>query len=174
MEKSQYLFRRVEIKFKLFEFYLVGNLDDCGACIKILNALDLDEHGIQFLCLKEDGVSPHPGKPHLGDIALAGLLEVKKGTTVGELEMFFRTLDAPFWDCVSLVSLCEDVNSWLNSCFIKKGRPLGINLKKGGVVMKKGTLTIPAHAKPSSITLEKEGGVMKKLPARKRTRSRWD
>ena len=174
MEKVQYLFRRVEVKFKLFEFYLTGNLDDCGACIKILNELDLDEHGIQFLCVKEDGVSPRPGMPHLGDIVLAGLIEVKKGTTVGELEMFFRTLDAPFWDCVSLISLCEDVNSWLNSCFIKKARPLGISLEKGGVVMKKGTLTVPAHAKPSSITLEKEGGVMKKLPARKRTRSRWD
>ena len=174
MEKVQYLFRRVEVKFKLLEFYLAGNLVDCGACIKILNELDLDEHGIQFLCVKEDGVSPRPGMRHFGDIKLAGLLEVKKGTTVGELEMFFRTLDAPFRDCISLISLCEDANSWLKPCFIKKARPLGISLKKGGVVMKKGTLTVPAHAKPSGITLEKEGDVMKKLPAKKRTRSRWD
>ena len=174
MEKAHNLFTRVEIKFKLFEFYQYGNYDDCNACIKILNGLDLDEHGIQFLCVKEDGVSPRPGMPHFGDIKLAGLIEVKEDTTIGELEMFFRALDAPFWDCISLVSLCEDVNSWLNSCFIKKARPTSISLERGGVVMKKGTLTVPAPAKPSSITLEKEGVVMKNLPGRKRTRSRWD
>ena len=139
-----------------------------------MNGLDLDEYGIQFLCVKEDGVSPRPGMPHFGDISLAGLIEVKEDTTIGELEMFFRALDAPFWDCISLISLCEDVNSWLKSCFIKKGRPTGISLEKGGVVMKKGTLTVPAPVKPFSITLEKEGVVMKKLPGRKRTRSRWD
>ena len=174
MEKARNLFTRVEKKFKLFEFYLSGHYDNCAACIKILNGLDLDEHGIQFLCLKEDGVSPRPGMPHFGDISLAGLIEVKEDTTIGELEMFFRALDAPFWDCVSLISLCEDVNSWLNSCFIKKTRPTGISLKRGGVVMKKGTLTVSAPAKPSTITLEKEGVVMKNLPGRKRTRSRWD
>ena len=174
MEKAHNLFTSVEIKFKLFDFYLNGNYDDCNACIKILNALDLDEHGIQFLCVKEDGVSPRPGMPHLGDIALSGLIEVEKGATIGELEMFFRALDAPFWDCISLVSLCEDVNSWLNSCFIKKARPTSISLERGGVIMKKGTLTVPAPVKPSSVTLEKEGVLMKKLPGRKRTRSRWD
>ena len=174
MEKAHNLFTRVEIKFKLFEFYLSGHYDNCDACIKILNGLDLDEHGIQFLCVKEDGVSPRPGMPHFGDIKLAGLIEVKEDTAIGELEMFFRALDAPFWDCISLVSLCEDVNSWLKPCFIKKARPTGISLEKGGVVMKKGTLTVPAPVKPSSITLEKEGVVMKKLPGRKRTRSRWD
>ena len=82
MEKAHNLFTSVEIKFKLFNFYLNGNYDDCNACIKILNALDADEHGIQFLCVKEDGVSPRPGMPQFGDIKLAGLIEVKEYVTL--------------------------------------------------------------------------------------------
>ena len=139
MEKAHNLFTSVEIKFKLFDFYLNGNYDDCNACIKILNALDLDEHGIQFLCVKEDGVSPRPGMPHFGDIKLAGLIEVKEYTTIGEMERFFRALDVPFWDCFSFINPFEDVQTWLASCFEKKGTPNTITLEQGGVVVNKGT-----------------------------------
>ena len=169
MEKVPKLSRHIKIKNTVFEFVLAGDLKECVACIKILNVLDLDEQGIKFLCLKEHGLSPNNNA-----INLAGLIEVEKGATIDGMIRFFRALDAPFWDCISLVSLCEDVNSWLKPCFIKKARPTSITLKRGGVVMKKGTLTVPAPAKPSSITLEKEGVVMKNLPDRKRRRSRWD
>ena len=67
---------------------------------------------------------------------------------------FFRALDNPFWDCIFLIRLCKDVDSWLAPCFEKKVRPTWLTMEKGGVVMKKGALTVP--------TPEKEGVVMKK------------
>ena len=147
MEKAPELSTHVEKKNKVFKFFLSGDFNDCTACIKILNALDLDEHGIQFLCLKENGFC-------CGEISLAGLLEVKEGTIVDGMPRFFRTLDNLFWDCITTFSLCDDVDSWLVPCFEKKVRPTWLTLKKGGVVMKKGALTVP--------TPEKEGVVMKK------------
>ena len=161
MEKVPKLSRHIEIKNKVFEFFLAGDFNECGACIKILNALDLDEQGIKFLCLKEHGLSPNHA------ISLAGLIEVEKGTTVEGMTRFFRALDAPFWDCITLVSLCGDVNSWLARCFTKKVRPASITLEKGGVVIKKGTLTVPA---PETNLITHP---CKPSPGRKR-RSRWD
>ena len=73
MEKGLKLSRSNETKHKVFDFVLAGNLDECIACINILNVVDLDEHGIQFLCLKEDGVSYANGA-----IKFAGLIGVKK------------------------------------------------------------------------------------------------
>ena len=152
-EKALKLSRSTETKHKVFDFVLAGNFNECVACINILNVVDLDEHGIQFLCLKEDGVSYTNGA-----IKFVGLIEVKKGTTIEGMTRFFRALDIPLWDCISLISLCEDVNSWLEACFKKKARPTSITLEKGGVVLKKGTLTVPAP---------------EDLPDGKR-RSRWD
>ena len=60
---------------------------------------------------------------------------------------FFRALDIPLWDCISLINLCEDVNSWLEPCFKKKTRPTSITLEKGGIVLEKGTLRVPADWK---------------------------
>ena len=139
-EKALKLSRSTETKHKVFDFALAGNLDECIACINILNVMDLDEHGIQFLCLKEDGVS-YTNRA----IKFAGLIGVKKGTTIEGMIRFFRALDIPLWDCISLVSLCEDVNSWLEPCFKKKTRPTSITLEKGGIVLEKGTLRVPAH-----------------------------
>ena len=138
MEKTLKLSRCTETKHKVFEFTLAGNLKDCIACINILNVVDLDEHGIEFLCLKEDGVWYGNGA-----IKFKGLIEVKKGTTIEGMMRFFRALDIPLWDCISLVSLCEDVNSWLEPCFERKTRPTGITLEKGGIMLKKGTLRVP-------------------------------
>ena len=143
MEKAHNLFTSVEIKFKLFNFYLDGNYVDCKACIKILNALDLDEHGIQFLCVKEDGVSPRPGMPQFGDLNLAGLIEVKEYVTLGEMVRFFRALDVPFPGCFSFIAPFEDIQTWLASCVEKKGNPNTITMEQGGILVKKGTPTPP-------------------------------
>ena len=140
MEKAHKLFTSVERKFKLYNFYLNGNYDDCNACIKILNALDVDEHGIQFLCVKEAGVSPRPGMPH---IKLAGLIEVKDYTTLGKMVWFFRALDVPVPGCFSFVAPFEDIQTWLASCVEKNGDPNTITMEQGGIVVKKGTPTPP-------------------------------
>ena len=174
MEKGHKLFRSVEIKFKLFEFYLTCVWGDYNACIKILNALDLNEHGIQFLCVKEDGVSSRPRNSQIIDVKLAGLIEVEKGTTVGELVMFFRALLTPFQHCISLIKLCEDGQAWLGSCFEKKDARNPTIITRGGIVMKKGTLTVLASVNPFNVKQEKESVVVKKLPDKKRRRSRWD
>ena len=135
MEKAPKLSTHVEIKTKVFKFYLSGNFNDCAACIKILNALDLDEHGIQFLCLKENGFC-------CDNISLAGLMEVKEDTVIDGMPRFFRrTRDYQFLDCITHLSLCSDVDSWLAPCFEKKLNPTWLTLEKGGVVIKKGTLT---------------------------------
>ena len=141
MEKVPKLFRRIETKHKVFDFGLSGNLDESIKCINILNVLDLDKHGIQFLCLKENGVSYTDGA-----IKFGGLIKVKEGTTIKGMKRFFRTLDIPLWDCISLIRVCEDVNSWLERSFKKKNRPTSITLEKGGVVLEKGTLTVPPYS----------------------------
>ena len=95
-------------KCKLFEFTLDGTLDECVDCINILNAVDLDEHDLQFLYLKEDKVS------YINrGIKFEGLISVKKATTIEGMISFFRALDIPLWDCISVIRLCEDVHSWL-------------------------------------------------------------
>ena len=136
MEKAHRFFTPVEINTNVFKFCLGGDFNECDACIKILDALDLNEHDIQFLCLKEHGLSCNND-----EVRLAGLIEVKEGTTIDGMINFFRTLDNPFWHCISLVKPCGDVDCWLASCFEKKGSPLRLTLEKGGVVIKKGTLT---------------------------------
>ena len=108
MEKALKLSKSTEPKHKVFAFNLDGTLDECVDCVNILNAVDLDEHGLQFLYLKEDKVS----YVYRG-IKFDGLIGVKKATTIEGMIRFFRALDIPLWDCISLVSLCEDVNSWL-------------------------------------------------------------
>ena len=174
MEKRRKLSTHNEIKSKLFEFYLTGVWGDYNACIKILNDLDLNEHGIQFLCVKEDGASVRPRNTQIMDVGLAGLIEMKEGTTVGELVLFFRALLTPFQRCLSLIKLCKDGQVWLGSCFEKKETHNPTIITRGGIVMKKGTLTVLASVSTSSVMKEKESVVMKKLPAKKRTRSRWD
>ena len=106
MEKALKLSKST--KHKVFDFTLDGTLDECVACVNILNAVDLDEHGLQFLYLKEDKVS------YINrGIKFNGLIGVKKATTIEEMIRFFRALDVPLWECISLISLCEDVHSWL-------------------------------------------------------------
>ena len=126
MEKALKLSKSTGTKHKVFDFTLDGTLDECVACANILNAVDLDEHGLQFLYLKEDKVS----YVNRG-IKFKGLIGVKKATTIEGMISFFRALDIPLWDCISLVSLCEDVNSWLE--------------KKTYLRLEKGTHRVPAH-----------------------------
>ena len=122
MEKVPELSTHVEIKTKVFEFFLSGDYSACAACIKTLNALDLDEHGIQFLCLKENGFC-------CGEISLVGLMEVKEDTVIDGVPRFFRrTRDYQFLDCLNTLRLCKDVDSWLAPCFTKKVRPNLVNL----------------------------------------------
>ena len=134
MEKVPKLFRRIETKNKVFNFVLAGNLDKCVECMNVLNVLDLDKHGIQFLCFREEGTSRTDGTRKI-----RGLIERKEGTTVGGVERFFRNLDAPLWDCTSLVSLCEDVDFWLDRSLLVDNRSIG-------VVLEKGTLTVPPYS----------------------------
>ena len=134
-----------------------------------MNDLDLNEHGIQFLCVKEDGASTRPRNSQIMDVGLAGLIEMNEGTTVGELVLFFRALLTPFQHCLSLVKLCKDSQVWLGSCFEKKETRNPTIITRGGMVMKKGTLTVLASVNTSFVMKKKE-----KLPAKKIRRSRWD
>ena len=158
------------MKFKLFEIYLTGRWGDYNACIKILNDLDLIEHGIQFLCAKEDGTSNRPRDRNGMNISMAVLIEMKEDTDVLELVPFFHALLTQFQHCLSLIKLCEDSQVWLRSCFEKKDTGPPTIITRGGLIMKKGTLTIlgPVNTEP---VWEMKG---KKPPVKKRRRSRWD
>ena len=158
MGKKPKLSKHIEIKNKMFEFFLAGNLKECAACIKILNALDLDEQGIKFLWFREEETSRTDNTR-----SIRGLIEVEKGTTIEGMRRFFRALDAPFWDCFSLISLCEDVNVWHYEIRLVDKRSIG-------VVIQKGTLTVPA---PANSPDRKRRRLPENLPGRKR-RSRWD
>ena len=170
MEKRCKLCKTNEIKHKLFEIYLTGRWRDYNACIKILNDLDLIEHGIQFLCAKEDGALTRPRNRHIMDISLAILIEMKEGTTVGELVLFSRALLTPFQHCLSLIKLCKDSQVWLGSCFEKKDTSKPTIITRGGLIMKKGTLTVLGPDNTEPVLKKKE----EKSSVKKRRRSRWD
>ena len=128
MEKVPKLFRRVEKKNKVFDFVLCGDLDESTECMNILNVLNLDKHGVQFLRIQEEGPSNINGTRKI-----KGLIEMKEGTTVDGVIRFFHNLDIRLWDCTSVISMCNDVNLWLHRN--KKNR-------FAGVVLEKGTLTV--------------------------------
>ena len=162
--------QKVGMKYKLFEVYLTGRWEDYKACIKIVGDLDLIEHGIQFLCAKEDGASVRPGNNRLMDTSFGILLEMKEGTDVRELAMFFRALLTPFQHCLSLVKLCEDSQVWLDSCFEKKDTGKPTIITHGGLIMKKGTLTMLGPVNTEPVLKKKE----EKFSVKKRRQSRWD
>ena len=109
---------------RVFNFYLRGTYNNCDACIKILNELDLSEHDVQFLCVKKTCI------PRNNDeIRLIGLFGVKEYTALAEMDRFFRTLDVPFRDCITGVKICHCILAWF------------VALEKGEVVVKRGPLT---------------------------------
>ena len=134
MEKISEFFKQPEKKSKVFDFVLRGDLDECIECMNVLNVLDLDKHGVQFLCFQEEGTSYTDRTRQIN-----GLIEIKEGTTVEGVIRFFRNLDIPLWNCISIITVCEDVNFWLNHSFKKKNRFVG-------VVLEKGTLTVPPYS----------------------------
>ena len=158
MEKGHKRSRSVGIKSKLFEIYLTGRWGDYNACIKILDDLDLIEHGIQFLCVKEGSASTRPRNRDIIDIDLDILIEMKEGTDVGEMELFFPALLIPFQRSLSLIKLCKN--------------PVTLKIMThGGIIMKKGTLTVVlSSVNPTPVLKKKE----EKPPVKKRRRSRWD
>ena len=116
-------------KSKVFNFALRGDWGEFTECMKILKVLDLDKHGIQFLCIRDEGTSDIDGKMHI-----KGLIEMKEGTTVDGVIRFFRNLDIRLWDCISVVAVCNDVNLWLNH---------NKKIRFAGAVLEKGILTVP-------------------------------
>ena len=116
-------------KSKVFNFVLRGDWDECTECMNILNVLDLDKHGIQFLCIRDEGTSNIDGTMHI-----KGLIEMKEGTTVDGVIRFFRNLDIRLWDCISMVTVCNDVNLWLHQ---------NKKIRFAGAVLEKGILTVP-------------------------------
>ena len=129
MRMDKVFIKRSVKKSKVFNFALRGDWGEFTECMKILKVLDLDKHGIQFLCIRDEGTSDIDGKMHI-----KGLIEMKEGTTVDGVIRFFRNLDIRLWECTSVISMCEDVNSWLNHK--KKNR-------FAGAVLEKGILTVP-------------------------------
>ena len=119
-------------KSKVFDFALRGDLDECIECMNILNVLDLDKHGVQFLCIRDEGTPNIDGTRYI-----KGLIEMKEGTTIEGMKRFFCHLDIPLWDCIFMVGVCNDVNSWLKHK--KKNRFVGVALEKG-------TLTVPPYS----------------------------
>ena len=134
MEKISKFLKKAHKKNKVFDFALRGALDDCVECMNVLNVSDLDKHGVQFLCFKEEGTSYTNGTRQI-----TGLIETKEGTTVEGVIRFFRNLDIPLWDCIHRITVCEDVNFWLDHSFKKENRFVG-------VVLEKGTLTVPPYS----------------------------
>ena len=129
MEKISEFFKQPEKKSKVFDFVLRGDLDKCVECMNVLNVLDLDKHGVQFLCTSYTDRTRQ----------INGLIEMKEGTTIEGVIRLFRNLNIPLWECVSMIGVCKDVNFWLNHSFKKKNR-------FDGVVLEKGTLTVPPYS----------------------------
>ena len=128
-EKISEFFKQPEKKSKVFDFVLRGDSDECIECMKALNVLDLDKRGVQFLCTSYiDGTRQ-----------INGLIEIKEGTTIEGVIRLFCNLNIPLWDCISMITVCKDVNFWLNHSFKKKNRFVG-------VMMEKGTLTVPPYS----------------------------
>ena len=133
-EKISEFFKQPEKKSKVFEFVLRENLDKRNECMNILNVLDLDKHGVQFLCLKEEGTSYTDGARQIN-----GLIEIKEGTTIEGVITIFRNHNITLRNCISMIAVCKDVNFWLTHSFKKKNRFVG-------VVLEKGTLTVPPYS----------------------------
>ena len=134
MDKISEFFKRPLKKSKVFNFVMRGDLNECVKCMNVLNILDLDNHGVQFLCIRDEGTSNTDGTRNIN-----GLIEMKEGTTIEEVIRFFSNHNIPLWDRISMTAVCNDVNFWLNHYFKKKNRFVG-------VVLEKGTLTVPPYS----------------------------
>ena len=134
MDKILEFVKRPHKRSKVFHFVMRGELKEFHKCMSVLHILDLDKHGIQFLCIKDEGISNTDGTRNIN-----GLIEMKEGTTIEEVMRFFSHNKIPLWDRISMTGVCFDVNSWLKHYIKKKNRFVG-------VVLEKGTLTVPPYS----------------------------
>ena len=67
-------------KSKLFNFILRGDLNTCTECMNVFEVLDLDEHGIGFLCVQHEGTPNRNGTRNIH-----GLLEMKDCASIADV-----------------------------------------------------------------------------------------
>ena len=134
MDRILAFVNRPHRKSKVFNFVMRCGLKEFHKCMDLLYALDLDKHGIQFLCIKDEGTSNTDGTRNVN-----GLIEMKEGTTVEGVQTFFPHLDITYGNGLCETGVCFDVNSWLKHYIKKKNRFVGVALEKG-------TLTVPPYS----------------------------
>ena len=125
MEKVPKLSSRPEFTHKVFEFSLTG---DSRKCFAILNALDLDKHGIKFLHLRDRVTPIGCSRKYLN-----GIIEMKEGTTLDGMKGFFRNLD--LWDYISTIGTSDAFAALVNAH--------ERNITFDDLMLEKGTLTEP-------------------------------
>ena len=117
-------------KNKVFNFILRGDLNKCTECMNVLKVLDLDEHGIEFLCVQHEGTPNSNGTRNIH-----GLLRMKEYATIADVLTFFGRIE--FQDHISRVAECKNIHCWVD--FRKKNR-------FDSVVLEKGSLTVPPYS----------------------------
>ena len=119
-------------KNKVFSFILRGHLNICTECMGALKVLDLDEHGIQFLYVQQEGTPNSNGARNI-----QGLLEMKDYVSIADVMALFGRFEFPLGVRISRVAECKNVYCWVE--LNKKNR---IN----SVVLEKGSLTAPPYS----------------------------
>ena len=119
-------------KNKVFNFILRGDLNTCTECMNVLNVLDLDEHGIEFLYVQHEGTPNSNGTRNIH-----GLLRMKEYATIADVLAFFRRSEFPLGVHISRVAECNNIYCWVD--FRKKNR-------FDSVVLEKGSLTVPPYS----------------------------
>ena len=129
MDKVSAFFAPLQ-KNKVFNFILRGDLNKCTECMNVLKVLDLDEHGIEFLCVQHEGTPNSNGTRNIH-----GLLRMKEYATIADVLTFFGRFE--FQDHISRVAECKNIHCWVD--FRKKNR-------FDSVVLEKGSLTVPPYS----------------------------
>ena len=119
-------------KNKVFNFTLRGDLNKCTECMNVFNVLDLDEHGIEFLCVQHEATPNSNGTRNIH-----GLLRMKEYASIADVLTFFRRSEFPLRDHISRVAECKNIYWWVD--LMKKNR-------FDSVVLEKGSLTVPPYS----------------------------
>ena len=113
-------------KSKLFNFILRGDLNTCTECMNVFEVLDLDEHGIGFLCVQHEGTPNRNGTRNIH-----GLLEMKDCASIADVLELLDGIKSPFRIHLSRVAECQNIYWWIDCR--KKNRIDSAVLEKGSL-----------------------------------------